>query len=217
MFVTGARHLASSVKLLLGSGKTHVPHDLPPHLKQYADDRSREIHEVIRRLAAEGERSAVIVGMAFLDARLEELLRKVLPNNASGNSDGLFDPDRPLGSSSAKAELAWRLGLIGDDVAGCMKALRKIRNHFAHNIETASLSEGPQADQLKHAASLASKSSVWEAFKFARSLAGKHSDLESLEDVLVCTLILLESAIHYAQPLKVEYRNTFASTNTGPA
>jgi hypothetical protein len=61
-------------------------------------------------------RGAVLVGVARVDTALEHLLQAVMtPPPAKG--DGLFLPDRPLGSLGAKAALASRLGLIDAPVA----------------------------------------------------------------------------------------------------
>jgi hypothetical protein len=50
-------------------------------------------------------RGAVLVGVARVDAALEHLLQ-VLMAPASSRGDGLFLPDRPLGSIGAKVALA---------------------------------------------------------------------------------------------------------------
>jgi hypothetical protein len=87
-------------------------------------------------------RGAVLVGVARVDAALEHLLQAVMAP-APNRGDGLFLPDRPLGSLGAKVALARRLGLIDGPVERALSALRKLRNAFAHSAESASLADPP--------------------------------------------------------------------------
>src|SRR5207245_320315 len=74
-----------------------------------------ELVSFIGGLANEGERTLVIGGAARIDVAIERLLRAVMQHHPGGN-DNLFDPDRPLGTFSAKISLAYRLGLLDDGV-----------------------------------------------------------------------------------------------------
>lgn len=76
------------------------------------------------QMLEERGRGAVLVGVARVDAALEHLLQAVMtPDTARG--DGLFLPDRPLGSIGAKVALASRLGLIDRQVERALNVLRK--------------------------------------------------------------------------------------------
>jgi len=72
-------------------------------------------------------RGAVLVGVARVDAALETMLQAVMAPGPS-KGDGLFQPERPLGSLGAKVALAHRLGLIDDPVERALSVLRKLRN-----------------------------------------------------------------------------------------
>ncbi|HQV68410.1 MAG TPA: hypothetical protein PLW39_10910 [Thermoflexales bacterium] len=88
----------------------------------------------------EGERAAVIIGAARIDAAIENLLKSVLVNNPTGKKeDNLFGPDRPLGTFSAKISLGYRMGLFDRDVEQALNCIRKIRNLFAHGYENITL------------------------------------------------------------------------------
>ena len=63
------------------------------------------------QMLEERGRGAVLVGVARVDAALEHLLQALMAP-APNRGDGLFLPDRPLGSLGAKVALARRLGLI---------------------------------------------------------------------------------------------------------
>ena len=71
-------------------------------------------------------RGAVLVGVARVDAALEHLLQALMAS-APNRGDGLFLPERPLGSLGDKVALARRLGLIDAPVERALSALRKLR------------------------------------------------------------------------------------------
>jgi len=89
----------------------------------------------VASLVVEGsERSAVIVGAAQLDDSLERLLLKVLKPQSHKN-DRLFGVNGPLRDTYPKINLAYRLGIIDDDVEQALQLVRKIRNDFAHSLK----------------------------------------------------------------------------------
>jgi hypothetical protein len=106
-----------------------------------------EIGDLVKGLAKEGERAAVVVGAARLDLALEHLLKKAMHPHPGG-SDNLFDQERPLGTFFSKIALAYRLGLIDKDVEQALQLVRKIRNNFAHSVGAASLSESAHSSRL---------------------------------------------------------------------
>ena len=103
--------------------------------------------QIALQMLEERGRGAVLVGVARVDAALEHLLQAVMAP-ASGKGDGLFLPDRPLGSLGAKVALARRLGLIDAAVERALNTLRKLRNAFAHSAESASLADPAHNDRL---------------------------------------------------------------------
>lgn len=107
----------------------------------------QEITDFVVGLAREGERAAVVLGAARLDVALERLLKKLMHHHPGG-SDNLFEPDRPLGSFSAKIALAYRLGVIDRNFEHALQMIRKIRNAFAHSTTVSSLSDPPYNSQV---------------------------------------------------------------------
>lgn len=108
---------------------------------------SETVPRWVADLATEGERSAVIVGAAQLDNALEQYLLIVLQPQPGGD-DKLFGENGVLRNTYAKINIAYRLGIINADVERALQLVRRIRNDFAHSMESASLSEGPQRDRL---------------------------------------------------------------------
>lgn len=82
----------------------------------------------------ESPRASVILAAAMLEQALEALLRAHLVPMAS-QSDPLFDgPYAPLGSFSAKIDVAFRIGVVPSRFTRDLHLVRKIRNDFAHNV-----------------------------------------------------------------------------------
>ena len=70
----------------------------------------------------------------YLNEALYDLLKIVLIPEKSKN-DTLFDgPQAPLGTFSAKIEMAYRLQLIDKETKESINLIRKVRNEFAHNL-----------------------------------------------------------------------------------
>ncbi len=96
----------------------------------------------------ESDRAAVIVGAAKCDLLLLQLLQKVLLP-ATGNRDELLEGEAPLGTFSARIQMAHRLGLIDDQYARALNILRRLRNGFAHEPTSSQLSARSHRDRVK--------------------------------------------------------------------
>lgn len=79
------------------------------------------------------DRAAAIVGDALLDKELVDLIRAFLidDQNVAGQ---LLGVDRPLGTFSARSNMAYALGLLSEDVFWDLTLIRRIRNEFAHDL-----------------------------------------------------------------------------------
>lgn len=119
------------------------------------------------------ERLMIILSAAKLDDLLKNIIRSSMVHQ-SGNSDPLFDSDRPLGSFSSRILLAYRLGLIDRDVESYLQTLRKLRNDAAHSAHDIDLSKAPHVDRVIHMQQIASKCHLWDKFS-SRKLMQKPS------------------------------------------
>lgn len=83
----------------------------------------------------------MIVAASMMDELLRSLLiAKLVP--VSSSTDELFDgANAPLGTFSARIEMAYRIGLISVRFARDLHLVRRIRNDFAHNIHGASFDD----------------------------------------------------------------------------
>jgi DNA-binding MltR family transcriptional regulator len=82
---------------------------------------------------SESDRSAVIVGAAFLDTLLEHILISFLVDDET-EAKTLLRSDGPLGTYGNRARMAYCLGLIPKIVHNDLRLVGKIRNKFAHEL-----------------------------------------------------------------------------------
>jgi hypothetical protein len=79
-------------------------------------------------------RIQIILLATAVDDALTRILKKYLKAPRTKREDELFGVMRPLGSFSAKIEMAYRLALIPKQMARCYDLLRNIRNDCAHKM-----------------------------------------------------------------------------------
>jgi len=132
------------------------------------------------QMLEERGRGAVLVGVARVDAALEHLLQAVMAP-ADTKEDGLFLPDRPLGSLGAKVALARRLGLIDTPVNQALSALRKLRNAFAHSAESASLSDPVHSSRLADIYVQARANPLWASLEIVLASHSPSGHLEKYD------------------------------------
>ncbi len=153
------------------------------------------------KLMNEGERGAVLLGAARLEAALEKLLKSILSPHPDGN-DNLFQPDRPLGSFSAKISLAFRLSLIDKPVEHALQMIRKVRNDFAHSFEDESLKHQAHRNRLSVPISHARKNALWAPLE--KIIGPVKTDADLLNYILL--VVVLVAFIEAVAQLQTEYK-----------
>jgi len=86
---------------------------------------------LVQDLGKETDRGVALVGGAFLDAIIGNLLLKSLANDKK-SVQALIEYPGPVNASADRANLAYCVGLVGPKTLDELKLIRKIRNHFAH-------------------------------------------------------------------------------------
>ncbi len=163
--------------------------------------------QIALQMLEERGRGAVLVGVARVDTALEHLLQAVMAP-APARGDGLFLPERPLGSIGAKVALASRLCLIDAGVERALHALRKLRNAFAHSAESASLADPAHRDRLAPIVAEAHANPLWAPLEtvLAAQPPTAHGPLEpALRDYILLITILvafLEATAQQLRPLQ---------------
>ena len=79
------------------------------------------------------DRAIAIVGPAFLDTLLTEMLVNFFVDDDK-EVLRLLEPERPLGAFGAKVSTCYCLGLIGKIVKQDLRLVAKVRNRFAHDL-----------------------------------------------------------------------------------
>ena len=174
---------------------------------------AKAAQQIAMQMLAERGRGAVLVGVARVDAALEHLLQAVM-RPATSKKDGLFLPDRPLGSLGAKVALASRLGLIDPAIERALNTLRKLRNAFAHSTETASLDDPAHRERLQEVYEDARANPLWGILE--RLLADHVGKDPSLRDYILLITILvafLEDIARQLTPLQPPIVMCFSKSN----
>jgi hypothetical protein len=156
------------------------------------------------QMLEERGRGAVLVGVARVDAALEHVLQALMAP-APSRGDGLFLPDRPLGSLGAKVALARRLRLIDAPVERALSTLRKLRNAFAHSAESASLADPAHSSRLAEVVAEARNNPLWVPLEtvLAAQPASAHGPLDpALRDYILLITILVAFLETTAQQLR---------------
>lgn len=89
-----------------------------------------------KELAGESERACAIVGVAYIDDLLGQVLENYLLENKGAYQD-LLNPENinaPLSSFGARISAAYGMGLISHSDLKVLRKLKKVRNRFAHYI-----------------------------------------------------------------------------------
>jgi DNA-binding MltR family transcriptional regulator len=97
---------------------------------------SREDWEAfLKEFTTSDDRSCAILGASYVEFLLEQALRDVFVQDEEAQQQLLSDRG-PLGTFSAKIELAYCLGLITKDERDDLNLIRKVRNDFAHKLKS---------------------------------------------------------------------------------
>jgi DNA-binding MltR family transcriptional regulator len=117
------------------SSEDSTPHFRPiPAHDKWPITSDKEV-EPVKTLPWLSDRAAGIVAMSILENKIEAAIREQLIQDDAKAVDRLFSPDSgPLGTLSAKINIARALGLLSGQAVRDLHLLRKIRNKFAHDI-----------------------------------------------------------------------------------
>jgi hypothetical protein len=89
-----------------------------------------------KELSGESERACSIVGIAYIDDLLGQVIEHYLLENKEAYKE-LLNPENinaPLSSFGARISAAYGIGLISKSDLDALRKLKKVRNLFAHNI-----------------------------------------------------------------------------------
>ncbi|MBI2448352.1 hypothetical protein HYV44_02210 [Candidatus Microgenomates bacterium] len=108
-----------------------------------------DINKFFEELKKESDRGIVLIISTLLEEYLTELLEKKFIDDKKETDEILNGPLAPIGSFSSKIKLSYCLGLINKQDRDNLNTIRKIRNKFAHNIESSSLNDEDVVKEIK--------------------------------------------------------------------
>lgn len=117
--------------------------DNPMSIRPVDDPKFREDWEAfIQEFSQESDRACALLGAAYLDELLTELLLSFLiDDKESMNLLGLEKPYAPIGTFSSKILTCFCLGMMDRIQFKDLTSIRRIRNKFAHSLHGLSFQE----------------------------------------------------------------------------
>lgn len=104
---------------------------MDPRVEEFLKAHLGEVQEFRETLSPETDRGCALMAAAFLDSQLEQLLRAAWVEDESA-LDEVLGQSRALGTFSSRIDMAYLVGLIGDQARRDFHLIRKIRNDFGH-------------------------------------------------------------------------------------
>ena len=101
-------------------------------------------HQFQESYSKESDRSVAILAAAYLEHCLEEYLRLRLVDDPSVKD--LFSGFAPIATFSAKIDIAFAVGLLPPHIREDLRRIKKIRNLFAHDLDSLTFDAGPVRD-----------------------------------------------------------------------
>jgi hypothetical protein len=98
---------------------------------------------VAKSLSEESDRACVILVASWVDHLLRMKLAREFSKGNSGARSALFSSNGPFATLSAKLNVAFCADWIHRDVYHDLKVIRKMRNEFAHTIDSHTLQDEP--------------------------------------------------------------------------
>jgi len=107
--------------------------------------RRRPKHEDIlgfmEEFEGESDRAAAVLGAAYLDDHLRELIGSFLIDDSTRVDELLKGPLAPLGSFASRISASYCMGLMSKNEYNDLQIIREIRNRFAHELHGVSFSD----------------------------------------------------------------------------
>jgi len=161
--------------------------------------------EFLNEIKNESDRAAVILGAAKIDDVLAQLIKKFLLPNVS-SKDELMEDDGPISSFSARINIAYRLGLIDNELTRNLHLIRKTRNEFAHAAMGCKLDASPHRERVNE---VICQYKNYKSFMQYRKYAfpDQFSTSVDFKTILALIIINLEGrmyVIEQVKPLSIE-------------
>jgi hypothetical protein len=101
-------------------------------------------NDFLRLYHSETDRAAAVLAGSYVESYLGDCLKYYLVDHPA--TEALFKNSGPLETSSARANIAFALGLMTEQTRSNLRFIMKIRNHFAHHPAETSFAVSPVRD-----------------------------------------------------------------------
>jgi len=155
-------------------------------LEKMMSDKFDEVYSFRQRLSEESDRGCALMAAAYLDEELKKLLQKSFVNDKKIYNE-ILDHSAPLGSFSARIDLAYLLGLISKKSRRDLHLIRKVRNAFGHSSQKLTFADRAIAARCKELYHVGVDTAKPRA-KFSRVVMG--------------VLAIIHSQIYLLKPIK---------------
>ena len=108
-------------------------------------------NRLARTFRTESDRATAILSVEYINELLQVLLSRVLVRHAL--TDTLFTTYAPLSTFASKIDVGFALGLYQESIHRELHLQRKIRNEFAHSVDTHTFEQAPISDWCRLLAS----------------------------------------------------------------
>ena len=103
---------------------------------QRPDAGTRDYTQVVQSLVlTDSDRAAGVLGRAYAEVLLEKLLFHYLADESLARKLLVESASAPLGSLSARINVAYCLGLLPQPIYDDLHIIREVGNHFAHHLD----------------------------------------------------------------------------------
>lgn len=114
---------------------------------------TRRHFAIQEEIASQSDRGAALVAAAYVEERLRAAIRALCTDTIADAKDGgdtvearLFEGNGAVATFSAKINVGFAMGFFGPVTLRDLHLVRKIRNHFAHEVSSVSFADAPVSD-----------------------------------------------------------------------
>jgi hypothetical protein len=172
-----------------------------------SEETKAQLRRFISEFSSESDRACVILGAARLDVLLKRLLHGFLRPSTSSN-DELLDGDSPLGTFSSRIHASHRLGLIDSELVRALNLIRRIRNEFAHEASTVSLSNPSHRDRIRQLVQPVHDTTIFRTFSRMKELGSTEGSARDFRTALAFICARLEGAAERVVQVSHEQQTT---------
>lgn len=176
----------------------------------------RWINIVREEINDKSDRALVITIASILDVQLEKVLKTFFIND-SKIDEKLFGSNSPLSTFSSKNSMCYYLGIISKYEYNTIEIIRKIRNKFAHEIETKNMSDNQSIVDLCDNLKIPKELYIPESITFSKDGKIKQVNKQNFEKMEIkakfikvfenITMYLEYRIVEILKQKRIEYKN----------